>query len=60
MSTFTESNTVEQIILDAARRLGDKQGLRIREDAPHYRGESLGDELRPAHWTYASHDQVLR
>ena len=31
---FTESNTVEQMILDAVTKLGDKQASRVREDAP--------------------------
>jgi hypothetical protein len=44
---FTEANTVEQMILDAVAKLGDKPASRIRENAPSYRGESLGDELHP-------------
>jgi hypothetical protein len=32
----------------------------VHEDAPPYAGESLGAELSPAHWIYASYDQVLR
>ena len=31
--TFTESNTVEQMILDAAAKLGGK-GMVMREDSP--------------------------
>jgi hypothetical protein len=31
----------------------------MRKGTPSYSGESLGAELRPARWTYASHDQVL-
>jgi hypothetical protein len=57
---FTESNTVEQMILDAATKLGDQPASRMREDAPLYRGESLGDELRPARWTYAPHTDIPR
>jgi len=58
--TCTESNIVEQTILDAVTKLGGKQVPRVRKDAPPYRGESLGDELRPALWTYVSYDQVTR
>jgi type I restriction enzyme R subunit len=57
---FTESNTVEQMILDAVTKGGDKQTPRMREDAPLYRGESLGDDLRPARWTYAPHTDIPR
>jgi hypothetical protein len=32
--TFTEANTVEQMILDAAAKIGDKQASMVREDAP--------------------------
>ena len=58
--TFTESNIIEQTILDAAAKLDGKQASMMREDAPPYGGELLGDDLRPARWTYASYDQVLR
>ena len=57
---FTESNTVEQMILDAVAKLGSKPASMVREDAPHYGGESLGDALRPARWTYALHTDVPR
>ncbi|MCX5810231.1 MAG: type I restriction endonuclease subunit R [Proteobacteria bacterium] len=50
--TFTEFNTVEQMILDAVTKMGGKQETMLREDSPRYGGDSLGDELRPAHWTY--------
>jgi hypothetical protein len=55
---FTESKTVEQMILDATAKLGGKQASIVREDTPPYGGESLSAELRSARWTYASHDQV--
>jgi type I restriction enzyme R subunit len=57
---FTESNTVEQMVLDAVTKLGGKQASRAREDAPPYRGESLGDDLRPSRWTYAPHTEIPR
>ena len=58
--TFTKSNTVEQMILDAAAHPGGKQASLVREDAPPYGCESLGDEPRPVRWPYASYDQVSR
>jgi type I restriction enzyme, R subunit len=57
---FTESNTVEQMILDAVTKGGDKQASRVREGASFYRGESLGDDLRPARWTYVAHPNIPR
>ena len=36
---FTESNTVEQMIPDAAAKLGGKLVSMVREDAPPYRGQ---------------------
>jgi type I restriction enzyme, R subunit len=57
---FTESNTVEQMILDAVAQLGDEPASRMREDAPPYRGESLGDDLRPARWTYVPAADIPR
>ena len=44
--TCTESNIVEQMILDAVTKLGGKQVPGVRKDTPPYRGESFGDELR--------------
>jgi type I restriction enzyme R subunit len=57
--TFTEANTVEQMILDAVTKLGGKQTAMLREDLPGW-GESLGGELHPAHWTYVPAIQVPR
>ena len=57
---FTESNTVEQMILDAATKTGGKQVLMVRDDSPRYAGDSLGDELRPSHWEYVPAAQVPR
>lgn len=48
--TFTDSNTIEQTILDAIVKLGHKPASIVREDASSYEGESLGDSLRPACW----------
>jgi type I restriction enzyme R subunit len=57
---FTESNTVEQMILDAVTQRGGTPASLVREDAPPYGGESLGDELRPARWTYTPHTDIPR
>lgn len=58
--TFSESNTVEQMILDAATSLGIGQASAVRETSKRYGGESLGDELRPAAWTYVPIAQIPR
>jgi len=53
--SFTESNTVEQMILDAATSLGSGAGSSVlREDLPAGWGGSLGEELKPSRWTYAA------
>jgi type I restriction enzyme, R subunit len=57
---FTEANTVEQMILDAVARHGDQPASRMREDVQPYRGESLGDDLRPARWTYVPAADIPR
>jgi type I restriction enzyme R subunit len=52
---FTESNTVEQMILDAATSLGSGAGSSVlREDPPSGWGGSLGEEFKPSRWTYAA------
>jgi type I restriction enzyme R subunit len=51
--SFTESNTVEQMILDAATSLGYSAGSSVlREDPPAGWGGSLGVEFKPSRWTY--------
>jgi type I restriction enzyme R subunit len=57
--TFTESNTVEQMILDAATHLGGPQASMTREHGPEW-GDSFGHELRPARWTYVPATQIPR
>ena len=53
--SFTESNTVEQMILDAATSLGSGAGGSVvREDPPSGWGGSLGEEFKPSHWTYVA------
>ena len=51
--SFTESNTVDQMILDAATNLGSGAGCSLlREDPPAGWGGSLGEEFKPSRWTY--------
>jgi type I restriction enzyme R subunit len=53
--SFNESNTVEQMILDAATSLGSGAGSSVlREDPPAGWGGSLGEELKPSRWTYVA------
>ncbi len=53
--SFTESNTVEQMILDAATRLGSgADSSLLREDPPAGWGGSLGEEFKPSRWSYVS------
>ncbi|MGE0411905.1 MAG: type I restriction endonuclease subunit R [Verrucomicrobiales bacterium] len=53
--SFTESNTVEQMILDAATSLGSGAGSSVlREDPPAGWGGSLGEEFKPTRWTYVA------
>lgn len=65
--SFTESNTVEQMILDAATSLGSGAGSSVlREDHasaashPAGWGGSLGDEFKPAKWTFVEPLKVPR
>jgi len=59
--SFTESNTVEQMILDAATRLGSvADGSVVREDPPVGWGGSLGEEFKPARWTYMAGTALRR
>lgn len=53
--SFTESNTVEQMILDAATSLGRGTGSSVlREVPPAGWGGSLGEEFKPSRWTYVA------
>jgi type I restriction enzyme R subunit len=53
--TFNESNTVEQMILDAATSLGGDAGNKVlREPPPSGWGGALGEELKPSQWTYVT------
>jgi type I restriction enzyme R subunit len=58
---FTESNTVEQMILDALspRSSGSSGVLALREDPPGW-GGLLGAELRPPKWEYLPATEVPR
>jgi type I restriction enzyme R subunit len=53
--SFTEYNTVEQMIIDAATILGSGAGSSVvREDPPSGWGGSLGEEFKPSRWTYVA------
>ena len=59
--SFTESNTVEQMILDAATSLGSGAGSSVlREDPPSGWSGSLGAEFMPAKWTFVEPLKVPR
>jgi type I restriction enzyme R subunit len=57
--SFTESNTVEQMILGVVAKRGGTEPWVVREDAPGC-GESLGGELRPTCWGYLPASQLPR
>ena len=51
--SFNESNTVEQMILDAATSLSSGAGSSVlREDPPAGWGGLLGEEFKPSRWTF--------
>ena len=53
--SFTESNTVEQMILDAATSLSSGAGSSVvREDPPAGWSGSLGEEFKPSRWIYVA------
>lgn len=53
--TFTESNTIEQMIIDAATSLGsDAGGPMVRKDVHAGRSGSLREELEQSRWTYVA------
>jgi len=57
---FTESNTVEQMILDAVTKGGGGAPFVFHEDlTPGWSG-SLGEELRPQRWDYLPAAQLPR
>jgi type I restriction enzyme R subunit len=59
--SFTESNTVEQMILDAATSLGSGAGSWfVRDEPPAGWGGSLGEEFKPAKWTFVEPLKVPR
>ena len=57
--TFTESNTVEQMILDAIGRAAGDEPLAFKETFPGY-GESLGGEFRPSRWDFLPASKIPR
>ena len=56
--SFNESNTVEQMILDAVENLGRTAAVEPMHDAPP--GASLGSEFKPSCWNYVPGVQVPR
>ena len=56
--SFNESNTVEQMILDAVENLGCTSSAVPMHDKPP--GASLGEDLHPATWHYVPGIQVPR
>jgi hypothetical protein len=57
--SFNESNTVEQMILDAVTKIGNSDGKNLRENHPDW-GGSLGGEFKPVHWDYLPAAQIPR
>lgn len=56
--TFTEYNTVEQMIVDATTRLGGGTGIR---EARGLGGDgSQGNSLKPCHWTFVAAPDLPR
>ena len=58
-SHFTEANTVERMILEAVESLGESARAEPIRETPGW-GPSIGDELRPARWTYVPAGQIPR
>jgi len=57
--SFNESNTVEQMILDAVASRSHPEPLFAKEDSQAY-GDSIGSELKPHHWDYVPGPQIPR
>ncbi len=57
--TFTESNTVEQMILDAVSKRSDSETVVLHQDTPGW-GDSLGGEFKPTRWDYLPAAHVPR
>jgi type I restriction enzyme R subunit len=58
--SFTESNTVEQVILDAATSIGMLSSLRVKEKTPAGIAASVADKLRNSRWTYIEDVKIPR
>ncbi len=56
---FTESNTVEQMILDAVTKLDISGQMTMRQDNAGFNG-SLGGEFKPKPWTYIPASKIPR
>ncbi|MEI7731383.1 MAG: DUF559 domain-containing protein [Verrucomicrobiota bacterium] len=57
--SFTESNTVEQMILDTVAFSGGESVTPMRETLPGW-GKSLGDQLQPLNWDYLPATEIPR
>ncbi len=57
--TFTEANTVEQMILDCVAPQRDTEPLKAHQDTPGW-GDSLGGEFKPSRWDYMPAAQLPR
>jgi type I restriction enzyme R subunit len=57
--SFNESNSVEQMILDAVENLGRTTVADPMRETPGW-GASLGGELKPLNWSYVAAAQVPR
>ncbi|MFZ4780576.1 MAG: hypothetical protein ACOYM3_34925, partial [Terrimicrobiaceae bacterium] len=67
MKHFTESNTVEQMILDVATSLGSDAGSSIVREKyasaaslPSGWSGSLGEEMKPSRWTFVAATELPR
>ena len=58
--TFTESNTVEQMILDAASSVGRLTTPKVKEKSPAAIAASIADKLRNSSWSYVEDVKIPR
>jgi type I restriction enzyme R subunit len=58
--SFNEQNTVEQMIVDTATKLGAMPSPGLREPTTSDEGDSLGPELTPPRWTYVPAASIPR
>lgn len=56
---FNEATTVERMVLDTVTRLRIPESPAVHEAPPGW-GDSLGGDLRPAHWEYVPASEIPR